>query len=217
LYSGTYEGKRHSALSQIDKESVRGLQLRWVFDFDTPHPVETTPLVVRGTMYATRPPNDVLAIDGLTGKLLWEFSWSLPEDMPRLCCGWVNRGLATLDDTVYLGTLDAHLVAIDARTGKKKWDVDVADHALGFNVTAAPLAVKETIVIGTSLGAVEGDGAALLAAAGLRERAAESPERGNDGRRAGEVLRSHLPEPRGPVQAGRRPERAHRRLRREDR
>lgn len=167
-YSGTYDGKRHSALSEIDKESVQRLQLKWAHDWDTPHPVETTPLVVDGTMYATRPPNDVLAIDVLTGKLLWEFEWSLPDDMPRLCCGWVNRGLAMLNQTLYLGTLDAHLVAIDSRTGTKKWEVEVADHGLGFNITAAPLAVKDMIIVGTSLGSVEGEGEALLDAIGIK-------------------------------------------------
>jgi alcohol dehydrogenase (cytochrome c) len=160
-YSGTYDGKRHSALSQIDKENVQSLRLKWIFDFNTPHPVETTPLIVDGTMYATRPPNDVVAIDVQTGKLLWEFKWSLPEDLKPPCCGRVNRGLAILHETLYLGTLDAHLVAIDSRNGGKKWDVQVADHVLGFNITAAPLAVKDMIIVGTGLGEGGGDAAVL--------------------------------------------------------
>jgi alcohol dehydrogenase (cytochrome c) len=166
-YSGTYDGKRHSALVEIDRQSVRGLQLKWVHGWDPPHPVETTPLVVAGVMYATRPPNDVLAIDARTGTILWELPWSLPGDMPRLCCGRVNRGLAILGETLYLATLDAHLVAIDSRTGAKKWDVEVADHALGFNMTSAPLAVKDMIIVGTSLGSVDGEAEAQLEAIGV--------------------------------------------------
>jgi alcohol dehydrogenase (cytochrome c) len=166
-YSGTYDGKRHSALSEIDEESVQLLRLKWSVEWNTEHPVETTPLVLNGTMYATRPPNDVLAIDARTGELLWEFTWTLPKDMPRLCCGWVNRGLAVLGDTLYLGTLDAHLLAIDSRTGTRRWDVEVADHGLGFNITAAPLAVKDMIVVGTSLGSVDGEAEALLEAVGV--------------------------------------------------
>jgi alcohol dehydrogenase (cytochrome c) len=124
--------------------------------------------VVDGTMYATRPPNDVLAIDVETGKLLWELEWPLPEDMPTLCCGRVNRGLAMLGETLYLGTLDAYLVAIDSRTGAKKWAVEVGDHREGFNITAAPLAVKDKIIVGTSLGSVEGEGEKVLEAIGVR-------------------------------------------------
>jgi alcohol dehydrogenase (cytochrome c) len=166
-YSGTYDGKRHSSLSEIDKESVQRLHLKWTLRWDRPHPVETTPLVVDGTMYATRPPNDVLAIDVETGNLLWELEWPLPSDMPTLCCGLVNRGLAMLDETLYLGTLDAHLVAIDSRTGNKRWTVEVGDHRQGFNITAAPLAVKDMIIVGTSLGSVEGEGAKVLEAIGV--------------------------------------------------
>jgi alcohol dehydrogenase (cytochrome c) len=163
-YSGDYDSKRYSDLSQITGDNVAKLVEIWSLDLDTSRAVETTPLVVDGTMYATRPPSDALAIDARTGKILWDFRWKLPEDMRPLCCGWINRGLAMLGETVYLATIDAHLIALDSRKGTVRWDVAVADYRLGFNITAAPLAVKDTIVTGTSVAGLEGLGQGVLAA-----------------------------------------------------
>ena len=80
------------------------------------------------------------------------------------CCGWINRGLAMLGETVYLATIDAHLVALDSRSGTIKWDVEVADYRLGFNITAAPLAVKDMIITGTSVGGLDGLSEGVLTA-----------------------------------------------------
>ena len=165
-YSGAYNGQRFSRLSQINRENVNRLRLKWVFPIDTPEQVETTPLVVDGVMYLTRPLNDVVALDAETGELLWEYSWPLPEVL-YLAAGKVNRGVAILGETLYLGTLDAHLVALDAKTGKKKWAIQVADHKLGFSITHAPLPVKDMIITGTSLG---GFGLESIGPDGMPER-----------------------------------------------
>jgi alcohol dehydrogenase (cytochrome c) len=163
-YSGDYDSKRYSELTDISTDNAGKLVEVWHQDLDTSRAVETTPLVVDGIMYATRPPSDALAIDARTGEVLWDFEWRLPDDIRRLCCGWINRGLAMLGDTVYLATIDAHLVSLDSRTGTVKWDVEVADYRLGFNITAAPLAVKDMIVTGTSVAGLDGLSEGVLAA-----------------------------------------------------
>lgn len=149
-YAGAWDAQRFSLLSEIDRTSVVRLAPLWNYPIDTPHPVETTPLVVDGTMYITRPPGIVAALDAATGRLLWEFTWPVQEGL-ALCCGYVNRGLAMLGHTLYLGTIDAHLVAIDARTGQKRWDVAVGDWREGISITAAPLAFKDLVITGTGL------------------------------------------------------------------
>lgn len=162
-YSGAYNGQRFSRLSQINRENVHGLRRAWVYRSDVPQSVETTPLVVDGVMYLTRPLGEVLALDARTGQLEWEYHRPVPAR--ALCCGSVNRGLAMLGHTLYVGTLDAFLVAIDARTGRQRWEVQVADQSLGFNITAAPLAVKDMIITGTSLYAADKVAKAVRSAA----------------------------------------------------
>src|SRR6266571_1490363 len=128
-------------LEQINKDNIGKLRLKWVHQLRTLEKVEATPLVVDGVMYVTRPPNDVLALDAETGRPFWSYVRSLPEKI-NVCCGQVNRGLAMLGNRLYMGTVDAHLVALDAKTGAVIWDVEVADRTKGYSVTVAPLAVK---------------------------------------------------------------------------
>lgn len=148
-YSRTYDGRRFSPLAEIRRENLDELQLRWVFPIETPDPVETTPLVADGVMYLTRPPNDVVALDAATGAVRWEYRWPAVEVPEILCCGRINRGLALLGDTLYMGTIDARLVAIDAASGRKRWDVAVGDPAHGYTISAAPLVVKDLVITGT--------------------------------------------------------------------
>lgn len=151
-YSGSYSGQRYSALTEINTTNARDLRPQWILQLETAERnVETTPLVVDGVMFITRPPNDVLAVDAATGAKLWEYRRALPMEL-SLCCGSVNRGLAVLGTTLYLGTLDARLVALDARTGEVKWEVSVADYRDGYSITSAPLAVRDLIVVGVAGG-----------------------------------------------------------------
>ena len=92
-------------------------------------------------MYLSDPPSDVVALDVKTGRPLWTYRRSLPEDL-RACCGYVNRGVAAIGDQIFIATIDAHLVALDMRTGRVRWDVEVADYKTGHSLTAAPLAVR---------------------------------------------------------------------------
>ena len=150
-YSGDYSGKRFSTLDQINLTNVRTLTAKWVYQTAATGKLETTPLVVDGVLYATAQDDRAFALDARTGRPIWMYQRPLPQDI-RPCCGHVNRGLAILGDKVFLGTLDAHVIALDAKTGAVIWDVAAADYRSGHSFTVAPLAVKNLIVIGISGG-----------------------------------------------------------------
>src|SRR5437870_6767445 len=150
-YSGDYSAHRYSALDQITPQNVKNLRPLWVHQIDALDKAETTPLVVEGVMYVTESPSNVVALDTRTGRPMWSFLRAVPKDV-RLCCGQVNRGVALLGDLVFVGTVDAHLIALDAKTGSVRWDVTVANYKTGHAITAAPLAVKDKVVIGIAGG-----------------------------------------------------------------
>ena len=102
-------------------------------------------------MYVTERPNDVMAIDAKTGKLYWLYRWT-PDPGARVCCGSQNRGVAILGDTLFVGTLDAHLIALDSKTGKPIWNIAVADYKLAYSVTMAPLIVHDKVIVGVGGG-----------------------------------------------------------------
>ena len=107
----------------------------------------TTPIVIGNVMFITEPPNKVLALNSETGEKLWSYERELPPQI-SLCCGSSNRGVGVLGDLVYVGTLDAHLVALNARTGRVVWDVEVAKAEEGYSITGAPLVVKDMVITG---------------------------------------------------------------------
>ena len=150
-YSGTYKSHRYSRLKEITRENTKNLEVKWVYQMDSLEKAELTPLVVDGVMYITQPPNDVIALDTKTGQPFWVYERPEPE-VVRMCCGRVNRGVAILGERLYMGTIDARLVALDAKTGAVVWDVEVIDPRGGYAVTVAPLAVKDKIVVGIAGG-----------------------------------------------------------------
>ena len=150
-YSGTYFSQRYSLLDQITPDNVGDLELQWVYQTPVFGPWQATPIVVDGVMYVSQRPNDIVALDARTGRVYWTYSYPTPSDH-RGCCGANNRGVAVLDDRVFMATLDAHVVAIDASSGAQLWDVEVADKHLSYSFTAAPLAVKDKVIIGTTGG-----------------------------------------------------------------
>ena len=150
-YSGDYTGKRFSGLDQINLTNARTMVAKWVYQTAATGKLETTPLVVDGIMYATAQDDRAFALDARTGRPIWMYQRPLPGDI-RPCCGRVNRGLAILGDKVFLGTLDAHVIALDAKTGAVVWDVAAVDYRTGNSFTVAPLAVKNLVVIGVSGG-----------------------------------------------------------------
>ena len=151
MYSGAYDGSRFSPLDQINRTNVQRLSLQWVFQTGVRGRHETTPLVIDGIMYLTTPQNHAYAVDARTGRPLWHYERTLPKEM-SLCCGPQNRGFAALGDRVFMGTLDAHVVSLDAKTGRVRWDVAAADADKGYSFTGAPLVVKNKIIVGVAGG-----------------------------------------------------------------
>ncbi|MBM3736111.1 MAG: PQQ-dependent dehydrogenase, methanol/ethanol family [Acidobacteria bacterium] len=150
-YSGGNAGQRYSLLDGIKNTNAKDLEVKWVFQCAARDKLETTPLVVDGVMYLTQPPNDVIALDARTGRIFWTYE-HIPDPRTDPCCGRINRGLAILGDTLFMGTLDAHLLAIDARTGKLKWKTTVFDFSQGYGLAHAPLIVKDKVIVGTAGG-----------------------------------------------------------------
>jgi alcohol dehydrogenase (cytochrome c) len=150
-YNGSYSSTHHSTLAQIKPENARRLELKWVWQANSLEKLEATPLVVDGVMYLTDPPNDVVAIDARTGRVFWRYRHQVPAGVVP-CCGRVNRGLAIAGDTLYMGTLDARLIALDAGTGRKRWDVQVADYRIGYALTLAPLVIRDKVIVGPAGG-----------------------------------------------------------------
>ncbi len=150
-YSGNYTGQRYSTLGQITPENVKTVEQKWVFQAESLQKFETSPLVIDGIMYLTQPPNDVIALDGKTGRAYWIYQYR-PAPESRVCCGQVNRGLAVLGDVLFMATIDAHLVAIDVRSGKPLWNTKVADYDAGYAMTLAPLVVKDKVIVGVAGG-----------------------------------------------------------------
>ncbi|MDA2924576.1 PQQ-dependent dehydrogenase, methanol/ethanol family [Acidobacteria bacterium AH-259-L09] len=150
-YSGTYSSTRHSLLDQIDRGNVADLELKWVFQAQSLQSFEATPLVVDGIMYLTEAPNTVVALDAKLGRVFWTYPYR-PSAKARPCCGQVNRGLAILGDMLFMATIDAQLVAVDAVNGRPVWKTSVADPSAGYAMTLAPLVVKDMVVVGVAGG-----------------------------------------------------------------
>jgi alcohol dehydrogenase (cytochrome c) len=150
-YSGGFASQRHSTLKQITPENVKNLELQWVYQARSLEKFEATALVNDGVLYTVQAPNDVIAMDAVTGRLFWTYSFATDPDA-RPCCGRVNRGLAILGDTLFMGTIDAHLIALDTRNGKPLWNVTVAQAKSGYAITHAPLIVKDKVIVGTAGG-----------------------------------------------------------------
>lgn len=160
MFLKSYRGDGHAPFSQITTSNVS--QLRQVFT----HQVgilagfEAPPIVNGRTMIVTTPLNRVYALDAVSGKQLWEYDYPLDKRALRTaCCDMVNRGVALYGTNAYMGTLDAHVVALDARTGKVQWNRTIYPiPGNGINITSAPLAVKGMIIIGAGAGEYGGRG-----------------------------------------------------------
>ena len=150
-YSGAHSSTRHSLLDQITPSNADDLELKWVFQARSLENFTSTPLVVDGIMYVTQAPNDVVALDVKTGRIFWVFE-HVPSRSARPCCGRVNRGVAILGDTLFMATIDAQLVAIDAISGGLIWQTAVGEPEKGYAMTLAPLIVKDKVIVGVAGG-----------------------------------------------------------------
>jgi len=146
-YNGTYTSQRYSLLDRITPANVTNLESKWVLQNQVFGAWQSNPIVVDGIMYVTQRPNDVMAVDAKTGRMFWLYRHT-PSPDARVCCGANNRGVAILGDTLFMGTLDARLIAIDTKTGRPLWNIAVADVKLAYSITMAPLVVKDKVIVG---------------------------------------------------------------------
>ena len=146
-YNGGYASQRYTTLRQVTPQNVGNLEQKWVLQGQVLGAWQSTPLVVNGIMYVTQRPNDVLALDAKTGRAFWQYRYTNSTDQ-RVCCGANNRGVAIHGDTLFMGTLDAHLVAIDAKNGQPIWNTTVADSKLAYSITLAPLVIGDKVLVG---------------------------------------------------------------------
>ncbi len=149
--NGNYWQTRFHPARQITASNVHGLRPAWIFQTDIIDTLETSPIVVNGVMYVTTAFDHVYALNAKTGEQIWEYKHKMGP-VTTYCCGPNNRGVAVYGDNVYFATLDAQLVALDAKTGAMKWAKQVADPEKGYSETMAPTAVKGLILLGTNGG-----------------------------------------------------------------
>lgn len=150
-YSGSQNSQRYSSLAQITPANAKNLELQWIFQARSLEKYEATPLVVDGIMYTVQNPDDVVALDAVTGRIFWTYNYTVSKDA-RPCCGRLSRGVAILGNTLYIGTIDAHLIALDAKDGKPLWNTEVASAAQGYAITHAPQIVKDKVIVGMAGG-----------------------------------------------------------------
>ena len=146
-----YAQTRYYPGAQINVGNVGKLRPAFTFQTEVLESMETAPIVIDGIMFITTSYNHVYALDAVTGKEFWHYKHK-QGPVTTYCCGPNNRGVAILDDKVYMGTLDAKLVSLDAKTGKLLWSTQIADPELGYSETMAPVAVDGKILIGTNGG-----------------------------------------------------------------
>jgi alcohol dehydrogenase (cytochrome c) len=151
-YFGAYDGKRYSPLSQINRANVKQLAPVWAFQTGKIEGgLNATPLVVDGVMYLVGSYNRVFALDAATGKRFWHYFCKLPAG--PIPYGTSVRGLAVGYGLVFMGTLDNHMVALDAKTGREVWKVEIENYQkCGCNISAAPIVVKDKVVVGVTGG-----------------------------------------------------------------
>ena len=152
-YGGGYDEQRHSALGQINRDTLPELGVGWVYEMAKPRGAEATPIVVDGVMYVSSAWSVVYALDAKTGEELWVYD---PEvsgaDAAKGCCDVVNRGVAVHDGKVFIGVFDGRLEALDAATGEVIWSNVTVDQTKHYTITGAPRVFKNKVIIGNAGG-----------------------------------------------------------------
>ena len=149
--NGNYSNSRFYSGAQINTANVGKLKPAFVFQTAVLESMETSPIVINGVMFLTTSFNHVYAINATTGEEYWHYKHKMGP-ITTFCCGPNNRGVAVSGDTLYMGTLDAKLVALDAKTGKLLWETQIADPDKGYSETMAPVVVDGKVLMGTNGG-----------------------------------------------------------------
>ena len=152
-YAGAYSAWRYSALDQINRGNIGKLVPVWAFETGVVDGgLQCTPIVVDGVMYITSAWNRVFAINAATGEEIWHYFHPKPESFPATYGTW-NRGVAVGHGLVFMGTIDNYLVALDSKTGREVWKVEIEDAGqCGCDITGAPLVVKDKVIVGVTGG-----------------------------------------------------------------
>lgn len=153
MYGRDYESTRYSPLRQINGQNISDLVPKWNLSFGVIDAQDLQVTAVNGRLYVTSSQNQVFALEGTTGKILWSYKRKLPSDLgPKLCCSGVNRGVIAYGDKVYMATLDTHMVALNNQTGEVVWEKKLGDYKTGEIFTSMPMVVKGKLLIGNSGG-----------------------------------------------------------------
>ena len=151
-YGMGYSNQRYSPLKQINTTNAGKLVPKWSYSLNNPQGQESQPIVHEGVMYVTTH-SATVAINPLTGKQIWKADIELPQDVFKYaCCGILNRGAAIYEGKLYRVTLDAHVIALDAKTGKQLWKSKAADYQDGHAMTSAPLIANGVVMTGIAGG-----------------------------------------------------------------
>ncbi|HTH53958.1 MAG TPA: acido-empty-quinoprotein group A [Edaphobacter sp.] len=144
LYHGDYTGKRHTSLTQITPQNVGSLTLAWAFQTGSQAGLKSSPLLIDGILYFTLPDN-VWAIDARSGHMIWRYTY---PNNKGLHIG--QRGVGAYKGSIFFLTPDAHLVSLEAKSGKVQWNVEVADASKGYWTTMSPFVVGNHVMVGVS-------------------------------------------------------------------
>ena len=165
-----FTSQRFAPATQINTTNVNKLVEAWKVNTGVTGSFQTTPIVQDGVMYLSLPYNHVIALDATTGKELWRYKHDRRKDW-QMCCGPANRGVAVANGRVFIGTVDARLIALNAKTGAKEWDIDVVENAIvsegqdaldkndpnstrkvtggtGIGIAMAPVVYKGKVIVG---------------------------------------------------------------------
>ena len=153
-YGRDYGEQRFSPLTQVNKKTIKDLELAWSFDMYTNRGLEASPIVVDGIMYMTGSWSVVFAVDAVTGEEIWSYDPEVPGDWARkACCDVVNRGVAVYEGAVYIATLDGYLVSLNAETGEVIWRINtIIDRTRAYTITGAPRVANGRVFIGNGGG-----------------------------------------------------------------
>ncbi|MGH8820923.1 MAG: PQQ-dependent dehydrogenase, methanol/ethanol family [Rhodoferax sp.] len=151
VYGGDSGNTRFSHATQVTPANVKNLKVAWALQLGTLRSQESTPIVIGDTMYVSSSfgPANVFAVNAKTGVVKWRYQPDVPPGIAQYaCCDVQNRGVAYNDGKIFVGMLDAHVVALDANTGKKLWDTKITDYTNGSVITSPPTLIKNLVITG---------------------------------------------------------------------
>ena len=151
-YGMGYGQQRHSSLDMVNADNVGKLAPAWAYSLADTRGQESFPMLYDGVMYVTTH-NSTVALDAVTGRQIWKSVIEYPAETPRVaCCGIVNRGSAIYGGRLFRTTLDAHVIALDMKTGEEVWRTKSIDYKAGYSMTVAPTIADGVLITGISGG-----------------------------------------------------------------